>query len=100
MKRAVAAIAKQLFNDDFDTIFRCRNHVAHGVLLGIAEDGDWAFLTSRTQPPVKGSAVQETASYNTESLRAFADAAERAIPEVGRLPGGPRPTMMSIMSTP
>lgn len=43
----------KLFGSHFGDIFRCRNTAAHGVLLGITDDGQIAFeLTEPTDEPL------------------------------------------------
>jgi hypothetical protein len=74
--------AEHVFTDAFFSLLHCRNTVAHGVLLGRTQDGSWAFLTSRTQPPIVGSAFQEALVYSPKSLGEFAATAEQAIPRL------------------
>lgn len=70
------------FNEGFWNTFRCRNDVAHGVLLGRNDDGAWSFLTAKTETPEGPSAIQIVSSYTTEFLQAMADAAEAAISQL------------------
>ena len=70
------------FNEGFWDTFRCRNDVAHGVLLGKNEDGAWSFLTSKTEAPEGKSAIQVVSSFTPEFIEATADAAEAAIPSL------------------
>lgn len=74
-------LAVWTFSDGFWQIQSCRNAIAHGILLGIDEDGHWTFLTSRTETPEGGSAIQLVAGYTIEHLEEVAQAAEAAIPE-------------------
>ncbi len=75
-------LATWAFNEGFWNTFRCRNDVAHGVLLGKNEDGAWSFLTAKTEAPEGPSAIQIVSSYTLDFLKAMASAAEAAIPQL------------------
>jgi hypothetical protein len=77
-----AGLAARMFTDGFWDMTRCRNDVAHGVLLGRNEDGAWSFLTAKTEQPTGASAIQIVASYTTDYLEDLAEAAENSIPTI------------------
>lgn len=69
---------RECFNDDFNPVLKCRNAVAHGILLGRSDSGRWAFLTAISEPAIPGSAVQNVISFTTSDLQDYAKAAELA----------------------
>ena len=75
-------LATWAFNEGFWNTFRCRNDVAHGVLLGKNEEEAWSFLTAKTETPEGPSAIQIVASYETSFLEIMATTAEEAIPQL------------------
>ena len=80
--KSAQELAEWAFNEGFWNTFRCRNDVAHGVLLGKNEEDGWSFLTAKTEPPEGPSAIQIVASYETSFLEIMATTAEEAIPEL------------------
>lgn len=78
--KKITSLHGQLFNEGFRDAKNCRNAVAHGVLMGVSEDGRLAFLTSTASDPVEMSAMQEVISYEPKDIKIHAELAERAIP--------------------
>lgn len=80
------------FKAVFDTVgFRdlhqCRNAVAHGVLLGVDDDGMLAFLTDKTDEPQGSSTTQLVASYHPETIQKLSVVAEGAIEPSAKMLG-------------
>lgn len=68
--------------DEFKDIIKCRNTVAHGVLLGKTPDGNIAFEILQDSQGVEGEEIVVTVNtYPPNSLRAAALLAEQAIPK-------------------
>jgi hypothetical protein len=73
-------LADWAFNPGFWETLQVRNAVAHGVLLGLTDEGTWSFLTSKIEPPTGDAASLVVASYSTPYLEALGAAAEASIP--------------------
>lgn len=73
------AAHKEAFSADFGDILYCRNAVAHGVLLGITSEGDYAFRTTATNHTEGQGVLSLVVSYNSNSIAAYADKAEGLI---------------------
>ena len=81
----IATLQKQLFNSIFREALECRNSVVHGILLGKTAEEEYAFLTSKTEPPTGASAIQVAITYNAESISGYARLAEDAVPKIEKL---------------
>jgi hypothetical protein len=69
-------------NEHYYEIIRCRNTVAHGILLGKDEEGLIAFQVQETIG-VEGTKVFTTANaYEEGAFAAYADQAEWVIPQI------------------
>jgi hypothetical protein len=77
---AETGIYKAVFDSTLKNGTRCRNHVAHGVYLGMNQDRQYGFLTANTIEPENGAAVQEVHCYSKTTLCAIADAMETFLP--------------------
>ncbi len=73
-------IYKAAFPAQFDDLLECRNAMAHGVLMGMTDDGLFAFLTTPTSSTRGEAAVRIVASYSAATILFFAEAAEKLIP--------------------
>lgn len=78
----IATLHKQIFNSMFREALECRNSVTHGILLGKTKEGEYAFLTSKTEPPTGKSAIQLAITYNAVTIAAYAKLAEDAVPMI------------------
>lgn len=70
------------FTKEFYDIIECRNALAHGTLLGINDEGRYAFLTGKTVEPDGQSAIQVVLNYRHEDIEVFAKSAESSIPRI------------------
>lgn len=78
---AVAAQHKACFGDQrFSDITRCRNTVAHGILLGKTENGEIAFQIHEPQAD-EGRVIQTVDAYSPDAFKVLADRAEHLIPQ-------------------
>lgn len=75
LDRFKAVFDTPLFRD----LHQCRNAVAHGTLLGIDEDGMYAFLTDKTDEPLGASTIQLVASYHPKTIELLSRAASEMI---------------------
>ena len=84
----VATVHNRCFdNDDFKQLMKCRNTVAHGLLLGQNDEGGLAF---RTVDPAGADAARlniNVISWDIGAFGHFAEMAENSIPELERLLG-------------
>eukprot|EP00456_Euglypha_rotunda_P060983 TRINITY_DN51038_c0_g1_i2.p1 TRINITY_DN51038_c0_g1~~TRINITY_DN51038_c0_g1_i2.p1 ORF type:complete len:203 (+),score=12.13 TRINITY_DN51038_c0_g1_i2:578-1186(+) len=79
-------IYKTAFTGDvFETLLAARNVVAHGVFLGLTDDGEMAFRTSTTKGMPEGSIQVDTDAYLPGAFPAFAAMAEDLIPDLEEL---------------
>lgn len=73
-------VYKEAFPKAFQDLLECRNAVAHGVLIGITDENEFAFLTTPTSMTEGESAKRIVASYNSATIANFADKAEAMLP--------------------
>ena len=71
---------KEAFPAEFADLLECRNAVAHGVLIGVTDQAEFAFLTTPTGSTEGESSMRIVASYNSATILNFADKAEAMIP--------------------
>ena len=64
----------------YKLIMRCRNVVAHGMLLGKTDDGRIAFEIQETQTAEDQHVTVSVAAYQPTAFKAWATEAERFIP--------------------
>ena len=69
-------------NEAYKALIKCRNVVAHGVLLGQTDIGKISFRTTDTASPKSGVLGVEVISYGPSDFTAFAEMAEIAIPQI------------------
>lgn len=73
-------IYRRTFESSVKNGVECRNAVAHGILLGLNQNGEYGFLTSKTSEPEGSAAIQLVACYSTKTLQSIADALEVRLP--------------------
>ncbi len=73
-------IYKEAFPAEIADILECRNAVAHGILLGIGDGHEYAFITSLTNSVRGDAAVRIVVNYSPATIRNIADKAEAMIP--------------------
>jgi|CXWL01.1.fsa_nt_gi hypothetical protein len=80
----ITALHSEIFGSGYREYRKCRNAVAHGVLLGETEDGQFAFLTSETAEPdaTDKATIQVVYSYSAQIIAIYAQRAEEAIPVI------------------
>ncbi|MEE9434067.1 MAG: hypothetical protein V3V15_07495 [Sphingorhabdus sp.] len=66
----------KIFNTDFWELLRCRNTLAHGVLLGVDGDGLYSLLTSNTDIPQNGTAIQLVRGFHPDFIANMSAKAE------------------------
>ena len=73
---------KACFNTaEFKDAHTCRNIMAHGILLGVDNEGMLAFLTDKTDAPEGSSTIQLVASYKPEAIAGWSKwAASNIVP--------------------
>jgi hypothetical protein len=76
----VTQLHKANFTALFGEVLSCRNAVAHGIFMGMTENGRYAFLTAKTVETTIPSAVQIVESYRPSDIKEFARVAEEFIP--------------------
>jgi hypothetical protein len=76
---------KFIFDSSFLECQKCRNAVAHGILLGKTEDNRFAFLTAETLEPTGSSAIQTVISFKKKDIAVYARHAEQAVPQIEKL---------------
>lgn len=69
-------------NDVFRAMLRCRNVVAHGLLLGQTEAGKIAFRTSNVTGVDSIGIGAEVATYDPTAFRQFADIADSCVEQI------------------
>lgn len=74
------ATYQEAFPDAFRDVLDCRNAVAHGVLIGISEEGEYAFLTTPSGQVKDGSSMRIVISYSAATISNIAGRAEAMIP--------------------
>lgn len=84
MREEAAQTAHKNTFMNVESLFECRNVVAHGVFLGINEQGRFSFLTSNTTEPVAGSAMQIVQSFAHADIANAARMAQEALPIIER----------------
>jgi len=82
-----SAKARKMFQEAFDNehyrhVVRCRNTVAHGLLLGVTEDDLIAFQVQDPQGFEAGTLVLSVNAYDHRAFAAFATQAEHIIPQL------------------
>ena len=83
----VADLHAKVFTPTFYDGLRCRNTVAHGVLLGRSDLG-WAFLTADTlAPQVPMAATHKVLSYSTAAIAEQANGWDGNLDEMARALG-------------
>jgi hypothetical protein len=69
-------------NDNYRAITRCRNTVAHGLLLGLTERKEIAFQVQELQGVDGHEAIVSVNAYSREAFGIMADQAEQIIPQM------------------
>jgi hypothetical protein len=72
-------------NEGFREIIRCRNTIAHGLLLGQNDEGGIAFRTVDTVGADEAGLTLNVISYELPAVRERAEIAENSIPALERL---------------
>lgn len=67
--------------DAFKKLFRCRNAVAHGVLLGKSQDGMLIFRTSTAKSKTPDVVSIRAATFDPSDLDSFANIAREIVPQ-------------------
>jgi hypothetical protein len=85
--RGIGGDDAKLFNDWLDnevltTLLRCRNAMAHGILLGQSGDGELAFRTNSAIGIDVEQLQLEVLVYDLEMLKNYAEVAERGASEL------------------
>lgn len=76
---------KGCFNAEFTELQGVRNAVAHGALVGKTDSGEYAFMTGQAAPEPEMGVPQVVECYTTAGLKAYAEGAEKAIPQLVRI---------------
>jgi len=77
-------VFKGIFEHDmFKEIYKCRNAVAHGTLLGLHRNGDYAFLTDRSDSQ-ENTLLRYVYSISTESITSYATIAQQSFEKLVR----------------
>jgi hypothetical protein len=71
-----------IFNAYLVEALVCRNAVAHGTLLGANDDGDFVFLTSKSEEPEKFVALQTAVSYSADAIAGHAGDVAEFLPKM------------------
>jgi hypothetical protein len=74
------AAYKEAFPAEFNDVLECRNTVAHGILLGSTDLGEFAFLTTPTGSVEGESTMRIVAAYHPLTILNFAQKAEAMVP--------------------
>lgn len=72
---------------EFKNAHACRNAMAHGILLGVDEDGMLAFLTDKTDAPDGSSTIQLAACYKPETIVAWSIWADNNVGPIAKTLG-------------
>lgn len=72
-------------NDGFRGVIKCRNTVAHGLMLGLNDEGRLSFVTLDAAGANETALSMTTISYDLRAFRECAEIAEASIPELERL---------------
>lgn len=79
-------IIKSCFdNEHYNSIIRCRNAVAHGLFLGLTDQGSMAFRVTELLGAKDGKVSLLVHSYSQKDLDGFAAMAEGAVPQIEAL---------------
>lgn len=70
---------EMVFDSNFALLLKIRNAVAHGVLMGLDSEGAYNFLTTDTDAPDDGVALQLVLAFDPTSLANAAINAERFV---------------------
>jgi hypothetical protein len=82
----VQAVHDRCFdNEGFRGVMKCRNTVAHGLLLGVNDDGLLSFVTLDPAGGDEARLSMNVISYDPRHIGECADMAENSIPELERL---------------
>ena len=71
-------------DDQFSGLQKCRNAIAHGLLLGKIDDGKIAFRTVNIAGADGGTVAVDVISYEAEDFRKYADLASALVPWIER----------------
>lgn len=74
-------------NDEYKLCLKARNVAAHGLLLGLTEEGRIAFRTVETTSASSDAVGLEAISFEPEAFEIYAGMAENAIPQIEDLLG-------------
>lgn len=80
-----AAAHKACFGESYDRIIRCRNAVAHGLLLGQDARGNYAFRTASISEMETEFLTVKAVAYSGEAIIGAANAAEQIIPQMDEI---------------
>jgi hypothetical protein len=69
-------------NDEYKACLKARNVAAHGLLLGLTEEGKIAFRTVETTSASLDAVGLEAISFELEAFEIYAGMAENAIPQI------------------
>jgi hypothetical protein len=72
-------------SEAFKGLMRCRNTIAHGLLLGLNDEGGLAFRTIDVAGADETALNMNVISFNLEDFAPIAKSAEEAIPALERL---------------
>lgn len=80
----IVALHDQIFDARFSESNRLRNAFAHGVLLGVSDDGYYAFRTTDTVEPDSETAKLTVIRAHPKTIKGYADDAVNTVPKIAK----------------